>query len=176
MVVVVVVVVVAEVAEAVVLTQQQQQQQTVHTVCFRIYLSKEDMKWLPHEEHGLESTVHSKILHTLPVSTTYLMPGIVSEVSATLVATTTSLLPSGGGWNTRACLFGARSENIGRMCKGTWSSAASESRTLSYHVKGQGFGNDQDGKLFYNADFSGITSKSKSSISLPQTWSLKGTG
>ncbi len=37
---------------------------------------------------------------TLPVSTTYLMLGMVIEVSATLVATTQSLVPSGGGSNT----------------------------------------------------------------------------
>lgn len=41
-----------------------------------------------------------KKLCTLPVSTTYLIFGIVSEVSATLVATIQSRHPSGGGSNT----------------------------------------------------------------------------
>lgn len=39
-------------------------------------------------------------LITLPVSTTYLMLGMVSDVSATLVATTHSLQLSGGGEKT----------------------------------------------------------------------------
>lgn len=42
----------------------------------------------------------SQPLITLPVSTTYLMLGMVSDVSATLVATTHSLQPSGGGAKT----------------------------------------------------------------------------
>jgi len=40
------------------------------------------------------------VQHTIPVSTIYFTPGIVREVSATLVATTHSLTPSGGGTNT----------------------------------------------------------------------------
>lgn len=42
----------------------------------------------------------SQPLITLPVSTTYLMLGMVSDVSATLVATTHSRQPSGGGAKT----------------------------------------------------------------------------
>jgi len=45
-----------------------------------------------------------------PQSTTYLIPGMVSEVSATLVATTTSLDPSGGSEKTRICLSLGRRE------------------------------------------------------------------
>jgi len=40
---------------------------------------------------------------TNPVSTTYLMPGIVIEVSAMLVEITTFLKPSGRGLNTSIC-------------------------------------------------------------------------
>jgi len=38
--------------------------------------------------------------HTFPVSTTYLIPGIVNDVSATFVATMHSLQLGGGGKNT----------------------------------------------------------------------------
>src|SRR5690606_41866807 len=40
---------------------------------------------------------------TRPQSTTYLIFGIVSDVSATFVATTHSRVPSGGSANTRIC-------------------------------------------------------------------------
>ena len=46
------------------------------------------------------NTLDYHVGHTFPVSTTYLISGKVSEVSATLVATTHSLQPSGGGENT----------------------------------------------------------------------------
>ena len=40
-------------------------------------------------------------MRATPVSTTYRMPGTVSDVSATLVARTTRRPP--WGWNTRCC-------------------------------------------------------------------------
>ena len=49
-----------------------------------------------HVPHAHTHTQHL----TLPVSTTYFISGIVRDVSATLVATTHSRTPSGGGLNT----------------------------------------------------------------------------
>lgn len=54
-----------------------------------------------------------------PQSTTYRMPGIVSDVSATLVATTTSRESEGGGWKTRICFSLESREYRGMMCIGT---------------------------------------------------------
>ena len=62
---------------------------------------------------------------TLPVSTTYLVLGIVSDVSATFVAMIHILLPSGGGLKTLACLLLARREYSGNTYSGM---AASNSR------------------------------------------------
>ena len=50
---------------------------------------------------------------------TYRMPGIVREVSATLVATTTKRVPAGGGSNTFICLSEESNEYNGMICIGT---------------------------------------------------------
>lgn len=59
---------------------------------------------------------------TLPASTTYRIPGIVTDVSATLVAMIHSRVPSGGSSNTRICASVGSKEYRGR----TWSGASSE--------------------------------------------------
>ena len=46
------------------------------------------------------NTYTINIKYTFPESTMYFIPGIVREVSATFVATTHSLAPSGGSWKT----------------------------------------------------------------------------
>ena len=48
-----------------------------------------------------------------PVSTTVVMPGIVTEVSATLVATTTREPPAGAGRKTRPCSAAVRRAKSG---------------------------------------------------------------
>lgn len=55
----------------------------------------------------------------LPESMTYLIPGMVSDVSATLVATTTSRVPAGGGSNTFICFSVGSKEYNGTICIGT---------------------------------------------------------
>ena len=47
------------------------------------------------------------------------MPGIVTDVSATLVETTTSRMPSGGGLKTCICFSLGRSAYSGTICIGT---------------------------------------------------------
>jgi hypothetical protein len=64
----------------------------------------------------------AKARHTsfaLPQSMTYLIPGIVKDVSATLVATTTRRVPVGGGSNTFICFSVGSKEYNGIICIGT---------------------------------------------------------
>ena len=58
------------------------------------------------------------LIFILPVSTTYLTPGIVNEVSATFVAITHNLWPSGVLWKTFFCSLGSNFEYRGKMCNG----------------------------------------------------------
>jgi hypothetical protein len=50
---------------------------------------------------------------------TYLIPGMVRDVSATLVATTTKRVPAGGGSNTFICFSEGSKEYSGIICIGT---------------------------------------------------------
>jgi hypothetical protein len=64
----------------------------------------------------------TQVCHTsfaLPQSMTYLIPGIVRDVSATLVATTTRRVPAGGGSNTFICFSVGSKEYNGMICMGT---------------------------------------------------------
>jgi hypothetical protein len=64
----------------------------------------------------------TQVRHTsfaLPQSMTYLIPGIVRDVSATLVATTTRRVPAGGGSNTFICFSVGSKEYNGMICMGT---------------------------------------------------------
>ncbi|CAK5262747.1 unnamed protein product [Mycena citricolor] len=56
---------------------------------------------------------------------------MVSDVSATLVETTTSRLPSGGGWKTCICFSLGRSEYRGTTCIGTSQPFESSPSSLS---------------------------------------------
>lgn len=56
-----------------------------------------------------------------PQSTTYRIPGIVNDVSATFVETTTRRCPGGGGSKTRICLSLGKREYSGTTCiKAKW--------------------------------------------------------
>ena len=64
----------------------------------------------------------AQVRHTsfaLPQSMTYLIPGMVRDVSATLVATTTRRVPVGGGSNTFICFSVGSKEYNGIICIGT---------------------------------------------------------
>jgi hypothetical protein len=54
----------------------------------------------------------------LPQSMTYRIPGMVRDVSATLVATTTKRVPVGGGSNTFICFSVGNNEYNGMICIG----------------------------------------------------------
>jgi hypothetical protein len=55
----------------------------------------------------------------LPQSMTYRIPGMVRDVSATFVATTTRRVPAGGGSNTFICFSVGNNEYKGIICIGT---------------------------------------------------------
>lgn len=72
-----------------------------------------------------------------PLSTTYRISGMVSEVSATFVETTTSRCPGGGGLNTSICFSLGSSAYSGTMCMGTkhiMSLSACYTKDMTYHL------------------------------------------
>lgn len=72
------------------------------------------------DQYENENKVDALRRLTFPVSMTYLMSGMVNDVSATLVATTQSLEPFGGCLNTSRCLSGWSMEYNGRQYMGWW--------------------------------------------------------